>query len=108
MQKIIQIFKIKELRDKILFVLGIFIVFRLLSNITIPGIAFDYADFFQRFQIFGLASAFTGGALDRFSIVMLGLGPYITATIVLQLLTMVFPKLEQPDLPSEYLNIPTL
>ncbi len=95
MQKIIQIFKIKELRDKIFFVLGVFVVFRLLANVTIPGIAFDYSDFFERFQIFGLASAFTGGALDRFSVVMLGLGPYITATIVLQLLTMVFPQLEQ-------------
>jgi preprotein translocase subunit SecY len=95
MQKIIQIFKIKELRDKIFFVFGIFVVFRLLANITIPGVTFDYADFFERFQIFGLASAFTGGALDRFSVVMLGLGPYITATIVLQLLTMVFPQLEQ-------------
>ena len=95
-QKIIQIFKIPELRKKILFVLGIFAVFRLMSNIPIPGMnAQNLKVFFEQFQLFGLLNMFTGGTLDKFSIAMLGLGPYITSTIILQLLTMIFPQLEK-------------
>lgn len=94
--KIIQIFKIRDLRNKILFVLGVFAIFRLMANIPIPGInPENLKTFFNQFQIFGLLSVFTGGALDRLSVVMLGIGPYITATIIFQLLTMIFPQLEE-------------
>ncbi len=94
--KVSQIFKIKDLRNKILFVLGIFIIFRIMANIPVPGInAENLKAFFNQFQIFGLLNAFTGGSMDKLSIVMLGLGPYITAVIILQLLTMIFPQLEQ-------------
>jgi preprotein translocase subunit SecY len=96
LDKTIQIFKIKDLRNKILFVLGIFAVFRIMANIPIPGInAQNLKNFFGQFQMFGLLNMFTGGALDKLSIVMLGLGPYITATIIFQLLTMIFPQLEK-------------
>jgi preprotein translocase subunit SecY len=95
-QKIIQIFKTPDLRNKILFVLGIFIVFRLMANIPMPGISAEkMREFFEANQIFGLLNLFTGGALDKLSIIMLGLGPYITATIIIQLLTMIFPALEK-------------
>jgi len=95
-QKVIQIFKIRDLRNKILFVLGILAIFRLMANIPIPGIsAEDLRTFFEQFQMFGLLNIFTGGALDKLSIGMLGLGPYITAVIILQLLTMIFPQLER-------------
>ncbi|MDD5606308.1 MAG: preprotein translocase subunit SecY [Candidatus Pacebacteria bacterium] len=95
-EKIIKIFKIRELRNKIFFVLGIFAVFRLMANIPMPGMdPENLRRFFQDFQMFGLLNIFTGGALDRFSIVMLGIGPYITAVIILQLLTMIFPQLEK-------------
>jgi len=95
-QKLIQIFKIRDLRNKVLFVLGIFVVFRIMANIPMPGIdAQKMREFFEGFQIFGLLNVFTGGALDKLSIIMLGLGPYITAVIVIQLLTMIFPKLEK-------------
>ncbi len=95
-QKIIQIFKIKDLRKKIFFILGVFAVFRLMANIPMPGVnAENLKSFFEQFQIFGLLNVFTGGALDKLSIVMLGLGPYITAVIILQLLTMIFPQLEK-------------
>jgi preprotein translocase subunit SecY len=61
-----------------------------------PGFnAENLRNFFDQFQMFGLVNAFTGGAFDKFSIAMLGLGPYITATIILQLLTMIFPQLEK-------------
>ncbi len=96
MQKILQIFRLPDLRNKILFVLGIFIIFRLMANIPIPGIdASRLQAFFEGNQLFGLLNLFTGGALDTLSIAMLGLGPYITAVIVLQLLTMIFPPLER-------------
>lgn len=95
-EQLTQLFKIKDLRKKILFVLGIFVIFRIMANIPIPGVnAESLKVFFNQFQIFGLLNLFTGGALDRISIVMLGLGPYITSVIILQLLTMVFPQLEQ-------------
>jgi preprotein translocase subunit SecY len=95
-EKIVQIFKIKELRNKILFVLGIFAVFRIMAAIPMPGInAENLSNFFNQFKAFGLLNIFTGGALEKLSVVMLGLGPYITATIILQLLTMIFPQLER-------------
>jgi preprotein translocase subunit SecY len=95
-QKIIQIFKIRDLRNKILFILAVFVIFRLMANIPIPGV--DVANlerFFEQFRIFQMANLFIGGTLDNLSIIMLGLGPYITSVIILQLLTMIFPQLER-------------
>lgn len=94
-QKFIQIFKISELRNKILFVLAIFGIFRLIANIPVPGIdAEKLRSFFEGNQLFGLLNMFTGGAMSNLSIAMLGMGPYITAVIIMQLLTMIFPRLE--------------
>ncbi len=94
--KIILVFKDKQLRNKILFVLAIFAVFRLAANIPIPGIDIEnLKEFFSNNQFFGLLNLFVGGALSNLSIVMLGLGPYITGIIIMQLLTMIFPQLEK-------------
>ena len=94
--KFVQIFKIKDLRNKILFVLGIFAVFRIMANIPMPGVdRGDMKAFLAQFQALGLFNVFTGGTLENFSIVMLGLGPYITATIIMQLLTFIFPALSR-------------
>lgn len=94
--KIFFLFKNKDLRKKFIFVIFLFIVFRIAANIPIPGIGADnLRKFFDQNQVFGLLNLFTGGALSNFSIVLLGLGPYITATIILQLLTMIFPALEK-------------
>ncbi|MBI1971325.1 MAG: preprotein translocase subunit SecY [Candidatus Wildermuthbacteria bacterium] len=96
MDNILAIFRIQDLRSKILFILGVFLVFRVMANVPIPGIdASRLRQFFESNQLFGLLNVFTGGALDNLSIAMLGLGPYITATIIMQLLTMVFPALER-------------
>lgn len=96
LSKIVQIFKIKDLRNKIFFILGAFAVFRMMANIPVPGIdTSQIANFFQNNQLFGMLNMFTGGAMDKLSIVMMGLGPYITAVIILQLLTMIFPALER-------------
>lgn len=94
--KLVQIFKVQELRNKILFILGILVVFRLAANIPIPGVdQTQLAQFFQSNQLFGLLNLFSGGGLNTISIVLLGVGPYITASIIMQLLTMIIPRLEQ-------------
>ncbi len=95
-QKILLIFKDKQLRNKILFVLALLAVSRLAANIPIPGIDLENLKrFFSQNELFGLINIFVGGAFSNLSIVMLGLGPYITATIIIQLLTMIFPALEK-------------
>lgn len=95
-KKITRIFKIPDLRNKLLFVLGVFVVFRIMANIPIPGIDISkLQEFFAGSKFLGLLNVFTGGALSKLSIVMLGLGPYITAVIIMQLLTMIFPQLEK-------------
>ncbi len=96
MGRVLKIFKIKDLRNKVIFILALLVVFRVVAAIPIPGV--DLArlrDFLQNNQLFGLISAFTGGGLNNFSIAMLGLGPYITGSIIMQLLTMIFPSFEQ-------------
>jgi len=94
--KILFLFKNKELRNKFLIVLFLFVVFRIAANVPIPGIGVEnFKKFFAENQVFGLLNIFSGGALSNFSIVLLALGPYITATIILQLLTMIFPALER-------------
>ena len=94
--KIALLFKNKDLRNKFIFILSLFVVFRIAANVPIPGIgAENLRRFFEQNQVFGLLNIFSGGALSNFSIVLMGLGPYITATIILQLLTMIFPALEK-------------
>ena len=96
LEKITQLFKVKELRNKILFVLALLVVFRIIANIPVPGVDTEKLKaFFAGNQLFGLVNIFTGGAMSHFSVAMLGLGPYITATIILQLLTMIFPKFKE-------------
>src|SRR3989344_1517157 len=95
-EKIIQIFKIKDLRNRIFFVLALLAVFRLMAAIPVPGVdIIRLKDFFASNQLFGLLNIFSGGGLSNLSIVMLGVGPYITASIIMQLLTMLVPALKE-------------
>ncbi|MEK7120139.1 MAG: preprotein translocase subunit SecY [Patescibacteria group bacterium] len=95
-EKIYQIFKVKEIRNKILYVVGILVVFRLFASIPIPGIDVDQIKaYFEGSQIFGMINLFSGGALSQMSLMMLGVGPYVTSSIILQLLTMIFPSLKE-------------
>jgi len=94
--KIVQIWKVKELRNNILFILGMLTVFRIAAHIPVPGV--DTAalqNFFASNQVLGLLNVFSGGSMDNFSIVMMGIGPYITASIIFQLLGMIVPSLEE-------------
>ncbi len=89
-------FKSPEIRKKILFTLAIFLVFRIFAHIPVAGV--DIAQLKTLFagnQFLGFLDIFSGGTLSNFSIMALGLNPYINASIILQLLTMVFPKLEE-------------
>ncbi len=96
LEKLGQVWKVRDLRSKILFVFGMLVIFRLAAHIPIPGVdAAALQKFFQSNQLLGLLNIFSGGGLENFSIVMLGVGPYITASIIFQLLTMIIPALER-------------
>lgn len=96
MGKIAQILKSSDLRKKILIVGGLLIAFRILVAIPIPGIDTSrLQEFFGSNQLLGFLGVVSGGALSNLSIVMLSVGPYITATIIMQLLTMIFPRLKE-------------
>lgn len=94
-QKLGQAFRDKGLRKRILFVVGALVIFRLLTMIPIPGIdTAKLATLFANSQFLGLLNIFSGGGLSNLSIVMLGVGPYITASIIMQLLTIMVPSLK--------------
>jgi len=96
MNKLLQLFKIADLRNKILLVALLLAGSRLLSAIPIPSVnAAALKGFLASNQLFGFINIFSGGGLNTLSIVMIGVGPYITATIVMQLLTMIFPNLKE-------------
>src|SRR3990170_1829839 len=84
------------LRKRVLFVLFSLVVFRLLSAIPIPGIdTLQLNRFLSNNQFFGILNIFSGGGLSNLSIIMLGVGPYITASIIMQLLTIMVPALKR-------------
>ncbi len=96
MNRLLQIFRIPDLRKKVLIVAGILVVFRLLAAIPIPGIdAARLQEYFNSNQFFGFLNFFSGGGLSNLSILMLGVGPYITASIIMQLMTIIFPKFKE-------------
>jgi preprotein translocase subunit SecY len=100
MNTLFLIWKTKDLRWKIFMVILLLLATRILVNIPIPGInAQGLAAFFEGNQFLGLLNIFSGGGLSNFSIAMLGVGPYITASIIMQLLTMIVPSLK--DLQKE-------
>ncbi len=92
---IIQAFKIKTLRDKILITVLLVVIFRIVSHIPVSGVDLKaLQQLFASNQFLGLLDIFSGGTLANFSIISLGLNPYINASIIFQLLTMVIPSLE--------------
>ena len=100
---ILNSWKVPELRRKILITAFLFIVFRLFAHIPIPGVnTAKLASLFAQNQFLGLLDIFSGGTLVNFSVMALGLNPYINASIILQLLTIVFPKLEELSKEGEY------
>jgi len=94
--KIKKIWKLKELRNKILFVFGALVIFRAIAAVPVPDIdTTRLSRFFENNQLFGLLNVFSGAGMDNFSLVMMGVGPYITSSIVMQLMTVVIPAVEK-------------
>ncbi len=94
-RKLHTIFTDRLILKRILFVLGALIVFRLLAAIPIPGVdTAALSNFISNNQFFGIFDIFSGGGLSNLSIMMLGVGPYITASIIMQLLTIMVPRLK--------------
>ncbi len=86
----------KALRKRVLFVLFSLIIFRLLSAIPVPGVdTLQLNRFLSNNQFFGVLNLFSGGGLSNLSIIMLGVGPYITGSIIMQLLTIMVPALKR-------------
>lgn len=93
---VINAFKVADLRRKILFTLGILIIFRFIATIATPGVdqqALD--DLLNSNQLLGMLNLFSGSTLSNFSIVAMGVYPYITASIIMQLLTPIIPRLNE-------------
>ncbi|MDD2806943.1 MAG: preprotein translocase subunit SecY [Patescibacteria group bacterium] len=96
LKKIIQIWKIKDLRNSILYVAAMLVIFRFAAHIPIPGIdATALKDLFSSNQLLGIMNILSGGGMENFSVVAMGIAPYITASIIFQLLTMIIPQLEE-------------
>lgn len=94
--KIINSWKVKEVRNGLLFVLAVMVLFRITAHIPLPGIdLIALRRFFEANQILGMLSLFSGGTISNFSVIALGVAPYITASIIFQLLVMIVPKLEE-------------
>lgn len=90
-----QVWQSPTLRRKILFTLFILLVFRIAAHITVPNVnTAVLSNIFQQNSLLGVFSALTGGSMESFSIVLMGLAPYINASIIMQLMTVVIPKLE--------------
>ena len=99
MSKLIHFLKDKELRHHLLVIAAILLLVRLMYVIPVPGVdQAKWQTILENNKIFGLASMLSGGALAKLSIAMLGIGPYITASIIMQLLAMVFPSLKEMEL----------
>jgi len=95
LNKLKTIFKIPDIRKKMLLTFGLLAVFRIASHIPIPGVNIDaLKQLFAQNQLLGMLDLFSGGGMQNFSVVTLGLNPYINASIIIQLLAVVIPKLE--------------
>lgn len=91
-----RIWKIKELRNSLLFILFALTIFRVAAHITVPGVdPAGIAGLLDSNQFLGLLNVFSGGTIQNFSVVALGVAPYITSSIIVQLLGMIFPQVEE-------------
>lgn len=95
-QKWSQVWKIKDLRKRVLFVIAMLVLYRFIANIPLPGVNVENLNnLINSNQFFGLLNVFSGGTVANFSIALLGVGPYITSSIIFQLLASIIPKFEE-------------
>src|SRR5438093_5219303 len=103
LEALINAIRLPELRTKILFTGGILIVFRLFANIAIPEANKTALSLlFNQQALLGLLDLFSGGGLSRFSIVAMGMNPYINATIIMQLMTVIYDTLKKIHIQDEF------
>src|SRR6187551_1034091 len=96
LQAVVNAFRIPDLRAKIIFTLAMLVVFRLIASIPIPGVDREgLKAFIENNQLLGMLNLFSGSGLTNFSIVALGVYPYITASIIMQLMTPIIPRLNE-------------
>ena len=94
-QAMMDVWTLPDLRRKILFTIGMLVVFRFLAHVPLPGVDIQALEaLFERNILFGMFDLFSGGAMTRFSVATLGVYPYITASIIMQLLVPVIPRLQ--------------
>jgi preprotein translocase subunit SecY len=102
-ESLLNAFRAPDIRRRILFVLGVLILFRFLAHVPVPGVdKTQLAEFFAGNPLFNLLDLFSGGGLSNFSIVGLGVNPYINASIIMQLMTGVIPQLSALQREGEY------
>jgi preprotein translocase subunit SecY len=100
---LLQAFRAPDIRRRLLFVAFILIIFRFLAHVPVPGVdRTALAEFFASNPLFGLLDLFSGGGLSTFSVIGLGLNPYINASIIMQLMTGVIPRLQALSREGEY------
>jgi preprotein translocase subunit SecY len=96
LQAVLNAFKIPDLRRKILFTLAMLVIFRFIASIPIPNVDRDgLRDYIDNNQLLGMLNLFSGSGLTNFSIAALGVYPYITASIIMQLMTPIIPRLNE-------------
>jgi preprotein translocase subunit SecY len=96
LEAVVNAFKIPDLRRKILFTLAMLVIFRILASIPVPGVdRSGLADYIENNQLLGMLNLFSGSGLRHFSVVALGVYPYITASIIMQLMTPIIPRLNE-------------
>jgi len=94
--KLSALWKVSDIRKSILFVLLMIVIYRIAAHIPVPGVDVNaLKNYFQSNQVLGLLDIFSGGGIKSFSVMALGVAPYITASIIFQLLTMIVPRLEE-------------
>src|SRR5919108_1299841 len=103
LQAVYNALRLPELRNKLLFTAAMLVVFRLFANISIPGAnQAALQSLFNSTALLGLLDLFSGGGLSTFSVVAMGVNPYINASIIMQLMTQVIPRLKALSLEGEY------
>jgi preprotein translocase subunit SecY len=96
LQAVLNAFKIPDIRRKILFTVAMLVIFRMIASVPVPGVDREgIRAYIETNQLLGMLNLFSGGGLNNFSIVALGVYPYITATIIMQLMTPIIPRLNE-------------
>jgi preprotein translocase subunit SecY len=102
-ESIRKIWTLRDLRKRILYAIFLLFIVRVIAHIPLPGIdTSELQNFFSNNQVLGLLDIFSGGSISRFSIALMGVGPYITASIIMQLLQVVVPSLDALQKEGEY------